>query len=100
MGGGIAAQRDPPPSPGGRVVWQTLGPAPRGCRVLQVDMEAEQLAPRGQPPFSPAPFQLDSGTDGVVCGSGGEGIRRDETSNEHPSPPRAAVVMAIVLQQP
>ncbi|MFN9644394.1 MAG: 5'-methylthioadenosine nucleosidase [Cyanobacteriota bacterium] len=39
-------------------------------RVLQVDMEAEPLAPRGQTPFSPGPFQLDSGTDGVVCGSG------------------------------
>jgi len=39
-------------------------------RVLQVDMEAEPLAPRGQTPFSPEPFQLDSGTDGVVCGSG------------------------------
>ncbi len=38
--------------------------------VLQVDMEAEPLAPRGQTPFSPGPFQLDSGTDGVVCGSG------------------------------
>ena len=39
-------------------------------RVLQVDMEAEPLAPRGQTPFSPGPFQLDSGSDGVVCGSG------------------------------
>jgi adenosylhomocysteine nucleosidase len=39
-------------------------------RVLQVDMEAEPLAPRGQTPFSPDPFQLDSGVDGVVCGSG------------------------------
>ena len=38
--------------------------------VLQVDMEAEPLAPRGQTPFSPGPFQLDSGVDGVVCGSG------------------------------
>lgn len=38
-------------------------------RVLQADMEAEPLAPRGQTPFSPGPFQLDSGTDGVVCGS-------------------------------
>jgi adenosylhomocysteine nucleosidase len=39
-------------------------------RVLQVDMEAEPLAPRGQTPFSPGPFQLDSGVEGVVCGSG------------------------------
>jgi adenosylhomocysteine nucleosidase len=39
-------------------------------RVLQVDMEAEPLAPRGQTPFSPGPFQLDSGAEGVVCGSG------------------------------
>jgi adenosylhomocysteine nucleosidase len=39
-------------------------------RVLQVDMEAEPLAPRGQTPFSPGPFQLDSGVDGVACGSG------------------------------
>jgi adenosylhomocysteine nucleosidase len=39
-------------------------------RVLQVDMEAEPLAPRGQTPFSPDPFQLDSGAEGVVCGSG------------------------------
>ena len=39
-------------------------------RVLQVDMEAEPLAPRGQTPFSPDPFQLDSGVEGVVCGSG------------------------------
>ena len=39
-------------------------------RVLQLDMEAEPLAPRGQTPFSSSPFQLDSGTDGVVCGSG------------------------------
>jgi adenosylhomocysteine nucleosidase len=33
-------------------------------------MEAEPLAPRGQTPFSPGPFQLDSGVEGVVCGSG------------------------------
>jgi adenosylhomocysteine nucleosidase len=33
-------------------------------------MEAEPLAPRGQTPFSQSPFQLDSGADGVVCGSG------------------------------
>lgn len=39
-------------------------------RVLQVDMEAEPLAPRGQTPFFPGPFQLDSGAEGVVCGSG------------------------------
>jgi adenosylhomocysteine nucleosidase len=39
-------------------------------RVLQVDMEAEPLAPRGQTPFDPGPYQLDSGADGVVCGSG------------------------------
>lgn len=39
-------------------------------RVLQVDMEAEPLAPRGQTPFFPGPFQLDSGAKGVVCGSG------------------------------
>ncbi len=39
-------------------------------RVLQVDMEAEPLAPRGQTPFFPGPYQLDSGVEGVVCGSG------------------------------
>lgn len=39
-------------------------------RVLQVDMEAEPLAPRGQTPFSPGSYQLDSGAEGVVCGSG------------------------------
>jgi adenosylhomocysteine nucleosidase len=39
-------------------------------RVLQVDMEAEPLAPRGQTPFFLGSFQLDSGAEGVVCGSG------------------------------
>ena len=51
-----------------------LNPALAGLveirRVLQADMEAEPLAPRGQTPFSPGPIQLDSGSDGVVCGSG------------------------------
>ena len=51
-----------------------LNPALSGLveirRVLQADMEAEPLAPRGQTPFSPGPFQLDSGAEGVVCGSG------------------------------
>ena len=34
-------------------------------RVLQVDMEAEPLAPRGQTPFFPGPYQLDSGVEVV-----------------------------------
>jgi len=39
-------------------------------RVLQVDMNAEPLAPRGQTPFDRKPAALESGQTGVVCGSG------------------------------
>ncbi|MFZ0409693.1 MAG: hypothetical protein WAM11_16530 [Cyanobium sp.] len=51
-----------------------LNPRLRGLvevgRVLQVDMNAEPLAPRGQTPRDSAPSTLESGQDGVVCGSG------------------------------
>jgi adenosylhomocysteine nucleosidase len=40
------------------------------AQVLQVDMLAEPLAPRGSTPFDPTPSVLESGHPGVVCGSG------------------------------
>jgi len=39
-------------------------------RVLQRDMNAEPLAPRGTTPFQPGLHQLDSGQAGWVCGTG------------------------------
>jgi adenosylhomocysteine nucleosidase len=40
------------------------------AQVLQVDMLAEPLAPRGTTPFDTNPAILESGHPGVVCGSG------------------------------
>lgn len=40
------------------------------AQVLQVDMLAEPLAPRGTTPFDTNPSILESGHPGVVCGSG------------------------------
>jgi len=40
------------------------------AQVLQVDMLAEPLAPRGTTPFDTTPAILESGYPGVVCGSG------------------------------
>ena len=40
------------------------------AQVLQRDMNAEPLAPRGTTPFQAGPHQLASGQDGWVCGSG------------------------------
>lgn len=40
------------------------------ARVIQVDMVAEPLAPRGQTPFDDSPSSHTSGQPGVVCGSG------------------------------
>lgn len=39
-------------------------------RVVQRDMNAEPLAPRGTTPFHSGPQQLDSGQPGWVCGTG------------------------------
>jgi len=39
-------------------------------RVIQADMMAEPLAPRGQTPFDDAPHVYESGQPGVVCASG------------------------------
>jgi len=38
--------------------------------VIQADMAAEPLAPRGQTPFDNAPTVYRSGNPGVICGSG------------------------------
>ncbi len=38
--------------------------------VLQRDMIAEPLAPRGRTPFSPELDRLSSSRDGVICGTG------------------------------
>lgn len=40
------------------------------ARVLQSDMNATPLAPRGQTPQDASPMVLSSGQPGVVCGSG------------------------------
>lgn len=55
----------------------TAGAIPTGLsgllpisRVVQRDMNAEPLAPRGTTPFHEGPQQLDSGQAGWVCGTG------------------------------
>ena len=40
------------------------------ARVMQADMMAEPLAPRGQTPFDDSPHVHESGQSGVVCASG------------------------------
>jgi len=49
-------------------------PGPYGllevARVLQRDMLAEPLAPRGSTPFHDGPHALESGWPGVVCATG------------------------------
>ena len=39
-------------------------------RVIQRDMNAAPLAPRGQTPFDETPVALESGRAGVICGTG------------------------------
>ncbi len=49
-------------------------PGPQGllevARVLQRDMLAEPLAPRGTTPFHDGPHALESGQSGLVCATG------------------------------
>jgi len=49
-------------------------PGPQGLleigRVLQRDMLAEPLSPRGTTPFHDGPHALESGTPGLVCATG------------------------------
>ena len=49
-------------------------PGPQGLleigRVLQRDMLAEPLAPRGTTPFHEGPHALESGVSGLVCATG------------------------------
>lgn len=40
------------------------------AEVIQADMKAEPLAPRGQTPFDDTPHILSSGQKGVRCGTG------------------------------
>jgi adenosylhomocysteine nucleosidase len=40
------------------------------AHVLQRDMIAEPLAPRGRTPYSPELDRLSSGQDGIICGTG------------------------------
>ena len=40
------------------------------AHVLQRDMIAEPLAPRGRTPYSPELDRLSSGHDGIICGTG------------------------------
>jgi len=51
-----------------------VAPCPPGLvevtRVLQRDMNAEPLAPRGATPFQDGGHTLHSGREGVVCGTG------------------------------
>lgn len=52
----------------------TINPALNGLveveKVVQRDMIAEPLAPRGLTPFSEEPLYLSSGHPGVICGTG------------------------------
>lgn len=54
-------------------------PAARGLlqvgRVIQRDMDAEPIAPRGITPFSSAPSSIESGESGVCCASGDSFVR-------------------------
>lgn len=45
------------------------------ARVLQRDMDAEPIAPRGRTPFSTQPEVLESGVPGVCCGTGDSFVR-------------------------
>lgn len=40
------------------------------ARVVQRDMNAEPLAPRGVTPLMAGPHHFESGDDGIVCGTG------------------------------
>jgi adenosylhomocysteine nucleosidase len=40
------------------------------AHVVQRDMIAEPLAPRGRTPYSPELDRLSSGQDGIICGTG------------------------------
>jgi adenosylhomocysteine nucleosidase len=40
------------------------------AHVVQRDMIAEPLAPRGRTPYSPELDKLSSGQDGIICGTG------------------------------
>lgn len=45
------------------------------ARVLQRDMDAEPIAPRGRTPFAAQPEVLESGVSGVCCGTGDSFVR-------------------------
>lgn len=48
-------------------------------KVVQRDMIAEPLAPRGVTPLMPGPHHFESGDDGIVCGTGDSFVTsRDE----------------------
>lgn len=54
------------------------------ARVVQRDMNAEPLAPRGVTPLMSGPHQFESGDDGVVCGTGDSFVTsRDEWLHEN-----------------
>lgn len=47
----------------------------RVARVIQRDMDAEPLAPRGRTPFASVPDELHSGEEGVCCATGDSFVR-------------------------
>jgi adenosylhomocysteine nucleosidase len=62
----------------GRVNAQLTG-LQKIARVVQRDMNAEPLAPRGVTPLMDGPHHFESGEDGVICGTGDSFVTsRDE----------------------
>lgn len=56
----------------------------RVARVVQRDMNAEPLAPRGITPLMAGPHHFESGDDGIVCGTGDSFVTsRDEWLHEN-----------------
>jgi adenosylhomocysteine nucleosidase len=56
----------------------------RVSRVIQRDMNAEPLAPRGITPLMAGPHHFVSGDDGVICGTGDSFVTaRDEWLHEN-----------------
>lgn len=56
----------------------------RVARVVQRDMNAEPLAPRGVTPLMDGPHHFESGDEGVICGTGDSFVtRRDEWLHEN-----------------
>lgn len=56
----------------------------RVARVVQRDMNAEPLAPRGVTPLTAGPHHFESGDDGVICGTGDSFVTsRDEWLHEN-----------------